>query len=441
MNQQLTAFKKYLTGSIDGRVLGLFRVLFGLVMVMEMIYYIHIDLVKNMYVLPSVQFSYDGFTWLKPLSEPMMDGIVWILLGFALLMTLGFWFKWAARLFAIGYSYLFLLDKSIYNNHIYLYILLAIMLSFTDADQFLAVRKRKELRAIPRWQQWIFQFQIVIVYFFAGVVKLKYDWFVLHEPVKTMLKNIQPSHYLFGFAKLEWVEYFFVYGGVLLDLASPLLLWHKPIRKWAIYLFVLFHITNSQIFDDIAFFPVAMLSTLIIFYEWSSFPKWIRSLMGGDSQLAGASRGLGSNRWLWAGYFGIQLLFPLRGFFLPNDLDWTTIGNRFSWRVKMDTRSTYELEYYVHFGDGQISRVDINSFVNTHQMRLLSHDPRAVQELAIAIKRAVIEQGGSVKAVKARIILARNGRPPQLFIDPEVDLTRVHYSPLKKLEWVVPFRF
>ncbi|MBK6931833.1 MAG: hypothetical protein IPH12_13600 [Saprospirales bacterium] len=37
---------------------------------------------------------------------------------------------------------------------------------------------------------------------------------------------------------------------------------------------------------------------------------------------------------LLLGYFAFQILFPLRGLLLPNPLDYTTIGNRFAWRVK-----------------------------------------------------------------------------------------------------------
>lgn len=438
INRWISDFNEYLSEQIDGRVLGLFRVLFGMVMVLEMMYYIKIDLVKNMFVLPYLQFKYDGFTWMHPLSEGLMDGLIVLLLLCAILMMLGVWFRWAARFFAVGYAYVFLLDKSIYNNHIYLYILLALMLSFTDADQFVRFGKKGKKNGIPRWQQWVFQFQIVVVYFFAGVIKLKYDWFVLQEPVRAMVAGVDQGHFLAPLLKTELGIYFLVYCGVILDLASPLLLWKKSIRRWAIYLFVLFHLTNTQIFDDIAFFPVAMLASLLIFYEWPSFPTWFKRWIQvpGDTRDAFSTKVMLPNFWRY--YLIVQAILPLRGYFLPNDLDWTTIGNRFSWRVKMDLRVTHELAYYVHLENGQVSQVDINSFVNTHQMRLLTYDPRAVRELAIAVKKAVREQGGSVKAVKARIKISRNGRAAQFFVDPETDLTKVKYTPFQRLEWVSP---
>jgi vitamin K-dependent gamma-carboxylase len=164
----LTRFRTYLVQPIGGQVLGLFRILYSLFMAFEMIYYLKIDLVKNMFVLPSVNFKYDGLAWLTPMSGPLMTALVGLLFLLSLMMATGIWFKWAARLFAIGNAYIFFQDTSLYNNHIYLYILLAWLLSCTHADQFYSMRK-KTVTAIPRWEQFIFQLQMVIVYFYAGV--------------------------------------------------------------------------------------------------------------------------------------------------------------------------------------------------------------------------------------------------------------------------------
>ncbi len=40
--------------------------------------------------------------------------------------------------------------------------------------------------------------------------------------------------------------------------------------------------------------------------------------------------------------------------------------------------------------------------------------------------------------VKARIMVRYNGRPPQLFVNPDIDLASVSYSPFEKLDWVIP---
>jgi vitamin K-dependent gamma-carboxylase len=445
-------FKNYLTQPVDGQVLGLFRVLYGLLMMYEMFDYIKIDLVKNMFVLPLVNFKYDGLEWLTPMPESYMDAIMYALLALAALMTIGIWFKWAARLFALGYAYIFLIDKSIYNNHIYLFILLALLLSCTHADQFLSLRK-KSIGKILRWEQFIIQFQMVIVYFYAALVKMKPDWLLEQQPMRSGLMGISNDHWLAPLFKTEFFIYVVTYSGLMLDLCSPLLLWYKPFRRFGIVLLALFHLTNTQIFDDIGIFPIVMLCGLIIFFEWPEL-KWLQSRLPttdttsksknkkGDTTISikALSEPQQPNKWLvntLYAYFVIQLLFPLRGFFLPNDLDWTTIGNRFAWRVKADNKAPKELSFQIFDYYGRPSNVEINTFINTHQIKMMLSDPRCVRELALAIEKDIKKQGIPVSAVKARIQISNNGKPPQFFVDPNVDLTQVKYTPWRKNTWIM----
>lgn len=448
-------FRKFLQEQIDGRVLGLFRVVYSLFMAFEMIYYLRISLVKNMFVLPAVNFKYDGLAWLTPLPGPAMTALVWLLLAAALLMAAGVWFKWAARFFALGNAFIFFQDTSLYNNHIYLYILVAWLLSCTHADQFVSFRK-KTVDQIPRWEQFIFQLQMVIVYFYAGVIKFKYDWLVRQEPVRSLSVGYADDRFLAGIVKQEAVIYILTYGGLLLDLASPLLLWYKPVRKWAVYLFMGFHLFNSIVFDDIAFFPFVMLAGLVIFYEPNELP-WLKRLFR-PAEAAGTKKTKASSvpvgaplpgklvQNLFVAYFAFQILFPFRGFFLPNQMDWTTIGNRFSWRVKADSRGIDELLFQISYADGNVETMNVAQllnahWINTHQLKMLINDPRAVKALAMGVQKKMNKSGWAVSSITARIKLRCNGRSPQYFIDPSADLTKVKYSPFEKLNWVVPLNF
>ena len=444
-NERRRAFSEYLTEMIDGRVLGLFRILFSIVLFWTVVSYLQMDLVHNMFVFPSVNFKYDGLTWLEPLSEGWMNGILYAMLVLSALMVVGVWFRWATWLYTLGFLYFFLLDTSLYNNHLYLYALLAVMLTFTDAHKYLSLSKDKPgSLGIPRWQQWVFQLQFVIVYFYAGVVKLSEDWLFRQEPIRIIIGELPSDSIYKAFFKSEAGIYLFTYGGLILDLAAPLLLWYKPIRKWAVYIFIFFHFSNSRIFDDIGTFPFAMIASMLLFYEWSEL-LWLRRLFGETSQ-----EGKKNPRQvipvvkelprLWLVYFFLQLLVPLRGFFLPNDLDWTLIGQRFSWRVKLDARVMTELAFEAHLVTGQVMPVEVTSFINTHQIRNLAYDPRAIRELAIGVQQAVMDQQGVPCKVKARIKVSRNGRPAQEFVDPTVDLATARYSPWEKLTWVRDFK-
>lgn len=450
--KKITGSKRaWLLEGVDPHVLYLFRIFYGLFMAYEMIDYFKIGLIRNMYFLPVINFKYDYLKWVEPLPEVWMNGILGILTVCALCITMGVFFKWVCRIFAIGYAYLFLFDKSVYNNHIYLFILLAILLSFTDADKGMSLKNRKSSVIpfqIPRWQVFILQAQIMIVYFYGGIAKLTYDWLVRCQPVRFLLDSLPSDHFMAPLLKNEFSVYVLNYGGLLIDLLAPLLLWHKPIRKWAIFPFIIFHIANSRIFGDIGIFPYVMLCGLLLYYKTDELPfgKKLASWFSSRSGITGDKHSKVQRfkpsfafTYVLIPYFTFQLLFPFRGHFLPNDLDWTTIGNRFSWRMKVDTRQIEEFQFNVFEPSTSKSyQIDIRSRVNDMQILNMSMDPRSVADFAKHLKKEALDFGVKDPQIKASIKLTYNRRPVQYFVDPEVDLAQVTYSPFRKLDWVIP---
>lgn len=76
------------------------------------------------------------FPFLYPLSLPKMTLIYAIMWLGAFGIFLGYKFKMSSIMFIIPYWYIFLLDKSVWNNHSYLYGLLSILFAVTDANQY-----------------------------------------------------------------------------------------------------------------------------------------------------------------------------------------------------------------------------------------------------------------------------------------------------------------
>lgn len=127
------------------------------------------DLVKNAYILPVVKLPY--FEFIKALPEPVMKPMLAIMLVCAILIAAGVFFRYACITFGSFYLCFFLLEKSIYNNHIYLFITLAFLLPFTHADDFLSFKKKdkdKPLLQIQFWEIFLIQLQFAIVYFYGG---------------------------------------------------------------------------------------------------------------------------------------------------------------------------------------------------------------------------------------------------------------------------------
>lgn len=438
-------FKQWLTEPVDGHVLGIFRLVFGLFMAYNILSYYQVGLIENGLLAPKVLFKYEGLGWLHPFSETVMLSILGLTGLAAVFMAAGVLFRWACLAFALGLAFIFFQEKSYYNNHIYLYILLAVLLSFTNADRFVSLRsKNRPFDAVPRWQQFILQAQIVIVYFYSGISKIKPDWLLRKEPATSMVDLMKDTHWLAPWLKNGFTVNLLTYGVFLLDILAPLLLWHKPLRRWVLIPFALFRLAISLIFDDTGVFPFVMLAAMILFYETQELPL-LRKLASGKQKTsndAGAlaiPRASAFVRYTLIGYFVFQVLFPLRGFFLPNQLDYTTIGNRFSWRIKTDAREIEEMKFVLqHPASNQEMPVNIQTFVNEMHINAMANDPRAVAAFARMLREEAEKQGIPGTVVKANIKVRYNGRPAQYFVSPDVDLASVKYSPFQKLDWVVP---
>ena len=120
-------------------------------------------------------------------------------------------------------------------------------------------------------------------------------------------------------------------------------------------------------------------------------------------------------------------------------MDWTSIGKNFSWRMKIDTRPIEQFDVTIHHPvTGQIMPVDVRSFVNEMQVLNMACDPRSLVAFARLLREEAARRGVEGALVKARIMVRYNGRPPQLFVDPDVDLASVSCSPFETLEWVYP---
>src|SRR5690606_24228417 len=133
---------------------------------------------------------YDGFHWLRPWKGNGMYIHFAVLGVLALWIMVGFLYRLSAVLFFLGFTYVFLLDRSTYLNHFYLIALLSFLMILVPAHRSLSVDsllfRRVRSDAIPRWATALIAFQVGVAYFFGGVAKLSSDW-LQGEPMRTWL--------------------------------------------------------------------------------------------------------------------------------------------------------------------------------------------------------------------------------------------------------------
>nr|XP_050847817.1 vitamin K-dependent gamma-carboxylase isoform X1 [Vespula vulgaris]XP_050847819.1 vitamin K-dependent gamma-carboxylase isoform X1 [Vespula vulgaris] len=272
-------FVRLLYRPTDPANLGIARALFGLCMI--------VDVVEER-GLADIDIKW-GDPWdchfplihgMTPLSLPWMIiiyGAMW--LG-AFGIMLGVRFKLACACFVVPYWYIFLLDKSYWNNHTYLYGIVATLFWCTEANKYFAfdasdAKKIKE--TVPLWNYFILRFQFFLLYFLAGLKKSGKEWLEGYS-----MLNLS-RHWVFDpfkiFLTTEETDFFIVHWfGFIFDLTVGFWMLFDKTRLPAMIFCTAFHLMNSRLFS-IGMFPYVCLVTMPLFcnVDWPrTFYSWIK---------------------------------------------------------------------------------------------------------------------------------------------------------------------
>lgn len=118
------------------------------------------SIVYNLYIITSVLWS-----WLKFNFLHLNTKHVFVLFIGAFGMMLGFLYRLSCFLFMVPYWYIFLLDKTSWNNHSYLYGLISVMFFLCDANRYWSVDgllwKSCRNSHVPLWNYTVFRFQVI----------------------------------------------------------------------------------------------------------------------------------------------------------------------------------------------------------------------------------------------------------------------------------------
>jgi vitamin K-dependent gamma-carboxylase len=428
---------------VDAASLAFFRIAFGTIMLWEVWRYFAGNRIRRFYLEPPVLFTYFGFDWVRPWPG---DGMFWHFAALGILsvfIALGLWYRIAATLFFLGFTYIFLLSQAEYLNHFYLVSLISLLMIFIPAHRIWSVDARSVGRAsppavaVPAWALWLLRAQIAIVYFFGGLAKLNADW-LRGEPMRTWLANRADYPIIGPLFTQEWTPYFFSYGGLLFDLLIvPFLLWRRT-RAAAFVLAVFFHVTNACLFE-IGIFPWFMLAATTLFFN----PGWPRRLLRMAQPKAlpliipsPLPKGRGVPV-LASIYLLIQLLIPLRHWLYPGNVHWTEEGHRFSWHMKLRTKAAEAQFFVTDPASGRTRVIDPKLMLGRELARDMAARPDMVLQYAHHLAREARRQGAQRVEVRARVVASLNGRPAQLLVDPQINLAAESRS-LKPARWILP---
>lgn len=431
---------KSLFKHIDNSALIVFRIIFGLLCFLESVGAIFTGWVKNTFVNPQFTFSFIGFEWLQPLPGNGMYVYYAVMGMFGLFVMLGYKYRLSMLSFTLMWTATYLMQKSSYNNHYYLLMLISSIMVFMPANKYasLDVKHNPEIKSfsMPQWCRWVIVLQLFIVYTYASVAKLYPDW--LNTSIIELFMKHKQDYILVGpWLQEKWVHYVLAYGGILFDgLVVPLLL-YRPTRKYVFMVAVFFHLFNSIIFQ-VGVFPYLSLAFCLFFFE----PETIRRLFLKKKPLYSEAKVVFpkyKNLWItiFSIYFVVQIALPLRHHFIEDNVLWTEEGHRLSWRMMLRTKSGQISFWAENKQTGKREPVKLSSYLTPKQKRSVSTKPDVIWQFAQRIKQAYKTKGKDV-AVYVNCKVSVNGKPYKRLIDPEVDLASVPWQWFRHSSWILP---
>jgi hypothetical protein len=130
----MNALHRLLFTKVDNSPLLIFRIFFGILVSLECYGAMLTGWVKNTLVDPQFTFNFIGFDWLQPLPGYGMYIYFFIMGTLGIGIALGYKYRFSIISFTILWTGVYLMQKTSYNNHYYLLILISLMMCFFPAN-------------------------------------------------------------------------------------------------------------------------------------------------------------------------------------------------------------------------------------------------------------------------------------------------------------------
>ena len=444
---------KFLNGlfvPIDISLLVYFRIIFGAIMLWEVVRYLDSGWIASYWINPTFHFTFYGFDWVRPWRGDLMYFHFFAMGILSIFIIFGYKYRICATLFFLAFTYMFLLEQARYLNHFYLVVLISFVMIWLPANRAFSIdaKRNPKLRTdtIPAWPLWVLRAQIGVVYLLGGIAKLNHDWLIRAEPMRMWLAARTDLPVLGQFFTEEWLVYVFAHSAFFLDLlAVPFLLWRRS-RLIAFGLLVSFHLLNWQLFS-IGIFPWFMIFATLVFFS----PDWPRRLVYFFRRIPQKKKSpifnfrIGEKEKkiitvLFLVFLTIQVMIPLRHYFIPGEVSWTEEGHNFSWHMKLRDKDNYVLEFYATDPTtGKTWEIDPREELSNRQFRKMGSRPDMIQLYAHHLADVLRDEGYDQIEIRAKVIVSLNGREPQLLIDPDVNLAEQPRTLFPK-QWIIPLK-
>jgi hypothetical protein len=190
---------------------------------------------------------------------------------------------------------------------------------------------------------------------------------------------------------------------------------------------VIFHLLNAQFFQ-IGIFPWLAIATTTLFLS----PSWPRRIIAAFHPAATPAK-LKTSKLpapkkpvlvlsSLAIYTAIQILVPSAHFFYPGGIEWTYLEHHFSWQMLLRQKTTTAFFYVTDPNNDETYQIKLREYLDPRQIARMGWRPDMVQQFARYLATVTLRTGPKPLKVQVRMFVSINGRKPQLFIDPNIDL-------------------
>ncbi|XP_054732657.1 vitamin K-dependent gamma-carboxylase [Anastrepha obliqua] len=476
-------FTNWLHRPVDASALGVFRMLYGLAMCIDIAEERGGSQMDIRFGEPQ-HCHFPLFNGMRALSFPLMGCIYLVMWLGALGITLGYRFRLSCLLYIVPYWYIFLLDKPAWNNHSYLFGLVGAILLFTHANRYCSLDKLLQPNmpdTVPYWNYFLIKFQFFLLYMYAGLKKFTAEWLSgyamsslsqhwVFTPFRTLL-----SAELTDLLIVHWFTAIF-------DFTIAFFMTWEATRVMATPFMITFHLMNSRLFV-IGMFPWVCLAEVSLFFGFSwprriSFTRLTNLALGNKSpaqqqplstanaqecakedacatdQIAANTNKNPTSPCLTAklrtglilAYCALQLFLPYSHFITKGYNNWTEGLYGYSWNMMVHTYDTVLTSVrLVDNNNGNVHYLDPYAF--TEYDRWTKHADMAYQyakciEANISEDYARDPQASPLSSTNISIYFdiwcSMNGRFQQRVFDPRVDLLKAQWSPFKHTSWTLP---
>ncbi len=417
-----------------------FRIVFGLLMACSAVRFVALGWIEDHYTAPVFHFTYYGFSWIKPLGSVGLYLVHLAMFVAALGVATGRLYRISALVLFLTFTYTERIDLTYYLNHYYFVSLVCFCLMF--------IPKADKHFTLPAWCKWIFIFQLTVVYTYAGLAKINYEWLFEAMPLRIWLPAHDNLPIIGNLMHYKETAFVFSWVGMVYDCFIAFFLLNRRTRPFAYFTVVVFHVLTGLLFQ-IGVFPLVMIGATIIFFSDS----WHMRLQNFISRIPviGSAIVLHGNTLRKLKHYGIspvfktvitvymlfQVLFPLRYLLYPGNVFWTEQGYRFSWRVMLVEKAGDATFYVKDSQTGREGIVDNREFLNDHQEKQMAYQPDMILQFAHFLGKHYRNKGVVDPQVRAEVHVTKNARLAKLLINPNVDLMKINDSWSHKW-WILP---